>query len=43
MNKFINTPDSPAALAGCVFWLFAFAAGAAVVWLALLRMAGAVL
>ena len=40
MNKFINPPDSLASLAGCLFWLFAFAAGAALVWLTLVRVAG---
>ena len=40
MNKFINDPDGLGALAGCVFWLFAFAAGAALVFATLVRMAG---
>jgi len=41
MNKFINTPDSPAALAGCLSWLVFLALGSAVVWVVLVRVAGA--
>jgi hypothetical protein len=41
MNKFINPPDSPVALAGCLFWLVLLALGAAVFWTGLLRLAGA--
>jgi hypothetical protein len=43
MNKFINPPDSPQALVGCLFWLAFFALGAAVFWVVLLRLAGALL
>lgn len=43
MNKFINTPDSPAAMAGCLFWLTFLALGAAVAWVAIVRLAGVVL
>ena len=38
MNKFIIEPDRPASLAGCLFWLLAFSAGAALVWIGLLRI-----
>ena len=41
MNKFINQPDSLQALGGCLFWLAAFALGAAVTGGALLRLVGA--
>ena len=37
MNKFIIQAD---ALAGCGFWLFAFSIGAALVFLALVRLGG---
>jgi hypothetical protein len=40
MNKFINKPDGLGALAGCAFWLFAFAAGAAAVFAGLVRLGG---
>ena len=40
MNKFINNPDSPGALAACAFWLVAFAAGAAATVTVLVRLAG---
>jgi hypothetical protein len=40
MNKFINNPDRLGSLAGLGFWLFAFAAGSALVWATLLRLAG---
>ena len=40
MNKFINEPDGLGALAGCLFWLVFLSAGAALVWLALVRLAG---
>lgn len=40
MNKFINNPDDLGSLAGCVFWLFALAAGAAVTLAVLVRLGG---
>ena len=43
MNKFINQPDSPQALVGCLFWLGFLALGAAVAWVSLLRLVGALM
>ena len=40
MNTFINNPDSLGSLAGCAFWLFALAAGAAVTFAILVGAAG---
>lgn len=40
MNKFINTPDDLASLAGCGFWLFALSIAAAGVFTTLAGLGG---
>jgi hypothetical protein len=40
MNTFMKDPDNPAALAGCVLWLFLLAGLMALLFTGLSRIAG---